>query len=241
MDYFKIVENERKDQPLDLTYDTLTHQPPKQTWKSRLTFIWLLFLWLVSQNAIAIPLNRHGNFKIWKIGLFLLIFILCVWLSYRWAVKHGLIPKISRHYFDLDNIASGFGLMFASSMISGLIMMLTKTNGTENQELIDSIGKVLPPLVFFILTTSAGFFEELLFRVSLFELLLNKWPKLATCFAWGLFLLAHRPTDFASFMAYGLMSLVLTGLYVKYRNFYLNMSVHFLWNAFGIILSFLYK
>jgi membrane protease YdiL (CAAX protease family) len=120
-------------------------------------------------------------------------------------------------------------------------MMLTGTNGTENQELLNNIGKVLPPLVFVIMATSAGFFEELIFRVSLFELVFNKWPKVAAVFAWALFTAAHSPTDFASFMTYGLMSLVLTGLYVKYRNFYLNLSVHFLWNAFGMVSYFLIK
>ncbi|GHU42859.1 hypothetical protein FACS1894193_08870 [Bacilli bacterium] len=134
-----------------------------------------MVLWQVSSALPAIAMNRQGHFELWKIGLFLLLFAACVWLSYIWARKYQLIPQINRRYFQLGKIAGGFGLMFAVGMISALIMALTGTNGTENQEIIDNIGKVLPPLVFVIMTTSAGFFEELIFRVSLFELLFTNW------------------------------------------------------------------
>ena len=236
MNYLEIAQNTAKQQPL-----LPPHETPGQTWKTRLTFIWALVLWQASSALPAITMNRQGHFELWKIGLFLLLFAACVWLSYIWALRYHLIPKINWRYFQLGKIAAGFGLMFVSALISGMIMNLTGTNGTENQDIINSIGKVLPPLVFVIMTTSAGFFEELIFRVGPFELLFNKWPKLAAIFAWALFTAAHVPTDFASFMTYGLMSLVLTGLYAKYRNFYLNMSVHFLWNALGMIGFFLLK
>lgn len=214
------------------------HESPQQTWQSRLTFIWGLLLWQASQLLIMIPMNRSGHFSIWKISLFLMLFASCVWLSYRWATKFNLIPKVNWAYFQISKIAAGFALMFLSAVISGLIMTLTKTDNTQNQAAVEAIGRTLPPIVFIVMTTSAGFFEELIFRVSFFELLFNKWPKVAAVFAWGLFTAAHGPTDIASFMTYGLMSLVLTGLYVKYRNFYLNLSVHFLWNALGMVSYF---
>ncbi|CAM3213094.1 MAG: CPBP family intramembrane glutamic endopeptidase [Pseudolactococcus laudensis] len=236
MNYLEIAKNKAKQQPQLPTLET-----HNQTWKTRLTFIWALVLWQISSALPAITSNRQGHFELWKIGLFLVLFAACVWLSYIWALKFHLIPKINWRYFQLSKISAGFGLMFVSALISSIIMMLTGTNGTENQDIINSIGKVLPPLVFVIMATSAGFFEELIFRVSLFELLFNKWPKVAAIFAWALFTAAHRPTDFASFMTYGLMSLVLTGLYAKYRNFYLNLSVHFLWNALGMVGFFLTK
>lgn len=236
MDYFKKTELEvQKKQPL------APHQPAAQTWKTRLSFLWLLILWQVSQNAILITMNKQGTFSLWKICLFLILFVTCVILAYQWAKKHHLIPAIHWRYFHIGKIAAGFGLMFASTIISGIVMNLTGTKSTENQAVVDAIGKMLPPLVFFITTTSAGFFEELIFRVSSFELLFNKWPKIAALFSWGLFTLAHNPTNIASFVTYGLMSIVLTGLYMKYRNFYLNMSVHFLWNAFVMIAFFIAK
>ena len=49
------------------------------------------------------------------------------------------------------------------------------------------------------------------------------------------------PTDLYSWLTYGLMSLVLTSLYAKYRNFYLNMSVHLLWNLFGLVIALMIK
>lgn len=236
MDYFKKTE-------LEVTPKTTLppHQPAQQTWKTRLSFIWLLILWQVSQNAIIIPMNKQANFSLWKICLFLIIFVICILLSYQWARKLHLIPAIHWRYFQIDKIGIGFALMFASAFISGLVMQLTGTKSTENQALVDAIGKTLPPLVFFIMTTSAGFFEELIFRVSSFELLFNKWPKIAALFAWALFTLAHNPTNIASFVTYGLMSVVLTGFYMKYRNFYLNMSIHFLWNALVMIIFFMAK
>lgn len=236
MNYLDFSEKQSKQKPV-LT----PQQPPQQTWKSRLTILWGIFLWQASQALVAIPMNRSGQFSLWKIALFVILFAVCVWLSYRWAVKFKLIPKLVLPYFQLGKIGAGFGLMFLTSILSGLIMTLTHTEGTQNQATVEAIGNALSPLVFFIMATSAGFFEELLFRVSLFELLFNKWPKVATLLAWGLFTAAHGPTDFPSFIAYGSMSLVLTGLYAKYRNFYLNLSVHFLWNAFGIISFFLIK
>ncbi|WP_172356289.1 CPBP family intramembrane glutamic endopeptidase [Lactococcus insecticola] len=226
MNYFDIIESEKAEQ-----VDLPENEPKKQTWLSRLSYLLLLLYWQVSQGAVALPMDRHQHFHLWKILAFLLIFIVCVALSYDWARKHELIPKISLRQFPLGKIATGFVLMLVTSMISGVIMSLTKTDTTENQAAVDAIGKALPPLVFFIMTVSAGFFEELVFRVSMFELLFNKWPKVAMFFAWGLFTAAHMPTDIPSFLTYGLMSLVLTSLYTKYRNFYLNMSVHFLWNA----------
>lgn len=236
MDYFEKTELEvTKKTPLP------PHKASKQTWVSRLSVLWLLILWQVSQNAVIIPMNKHGQFSLWKIGLFLIIFAICVILSYQWARKYHLIPAIQWRYFQFGKIAMGFGLMFAVALISGLIMHLTGTKSTANQDVVDAIGKMLPPVIFFIMTTSAGFFEELIFRVSSFELIFNKWPKIAALFAWGLFTLAHNPTNIASFVTYGLMSLVLTGLYIKYRNFYLNLSVHFLWNAFGMIVFFMAK
>ena len=232
MDYFEKIELElAQKEPDDLFTDT----PPKQNWLSRLSFIWLLILWQISQSMILIFNQPQDKINIWKISLFLVIFIACVWLSYRWARKHQLIPVITWRYFQPGKIAAGFGMMFATAMISGAVMYFSVTNDTENQALLGEIGKKLPPLVLFIMTTSAGFFEELIFRVGPFELLFNKWPKIAAIVAWGLFTAAHAPTDIPSFITYGLMSLVLTGLYAKYRNFYLNMSVHFLWNAFGMI------
>lgn len=236
MDYFKIIENETEHQPLPSP-----HEPAQQTWQSRLTVLWLLFLWQASQFATIFPMSDKGHFKLWKIAVFLLIFVGCVWLSYRWARKHSLIPKINRHHFPIGKIASGLGIMFATGMLSGIIMLLTHTDTTKNQEMITQIGDALPPLVFFILVTSAGFFEELIFRVSIFELLFNKWPKIAISISWVLFMIVHQPTNFASFMSYGLASLVFTGLYAKYRNFYLNMSVHFLWNTFSVFVIFLSK
>ncbi|GFH41472.1 hypothetical protein Hs30E_00230 [Lactococcus hodotermopsidis] len=125
--------------------------------------------------------------------------------------------------------------MFAVGIISSLVMRLTGVTNTENQEALNEMCKSLPVIVYFIATTGAGFFEEMLFRVGLFELLFNKWPKIAAIMSCLLFTLAHVPTNFASFVAYGSMSLVLTGLYYKYRNFYLNSSVHFLWNSLAVI------
>lgn len=232
MDYFEKIELELSQKEPD---DLFTDTPPKQNWLSRLSFIWLLILWQISQNIILFFKQPEDKTNLWKISLFVLIFIDCVLLSYHWARKHQLIPVINRRYFHFGKIAAGFGMMFATAIISGLIMQISGTHNTENQALLEETGKKLPPLVFFIMTTSAGFFEELIFRVGPFELLFNKWPKIAEIVAWGLFTAAHGPTDFASFVTYGLMSLVLTGLYAKYRNFYLNMSVHFLWNAFGMI------
>ena len=60
MDYFEKIELELAQKEPD---DIFTDTPPKQNWVSRLSFIWLLGLWLISQNMISIfkqPQTRLG-------------------------------------------------------------------------------------------------------------------------------------------------------------------------------------
>ncbi|HBC90147.1 MAG TPA: CPBP family intramembrane metalloprotease, partial [Lactococcus sp.] len=93
--------------------------------------------------------------------------------------------------------------------------------------------------IFATQTIFAGFFEELTYRVGPFEILFEKNKILAFLTASLLFAAVHSPTDLYSWLLYGSMSLVLTSFYFKYRNFYLNMTIHMLWNFLGISATFL--
>ncbi|MDR1606310.1 MAG: CPBP family intramembrane metalloprotease [Streptococcaceae bacterium] len=234
MDYLEIAQNQATKHVIPPQ-----HQAPSQTWKSRISVICLLLLWQISQLASLIPIiNQKYKLFHWPVALFVIIFSATVILTYLWARKYQLIPKISWRYFPVGKIALGLGFVFVAALISGFIMTLSGHATTDNQAAMNDLGSSLPPIVFIALTTSAGFFEELIFRVSPFELLFNQWPKIAALAAWGLFTLAHDPTNLPSFITYASMSLVLTAFYFKYRNFYLNMAIHLLWNTFVIIVFY---
>lgn len=173
--------------------------------------------------------------------LFWFVFIICLGLGYWLARKWEIIPKPSLKMFPIGKISIGFLLLFAASFLSGIIGQLTHSSVTENQAAINTLATAIPTSIFVAQTLSAGFFEELAFRAGVFEIIFKKNKILAFITACFIFALLHSPSDLYSWFTYGSMSLVLTGLYAKYRNFYLNMAVHLLWNFLGVLVIILYR
>ncbi|MFC4651808.1 CPBP family intramembrane glutamic endopeptidase [Lactococcus nasutitermitis] len=176
-----------------------------------------------------------------SISIFFLIFFVALFISYFIARKPEIIPKISFKQFPIVKIIIGFFCILILSYLTGIVGQVTHSATTENQAALNQLETSIPFVIFAFQVIFAGFFEELTYRVGIFEIVFAKHPKLAFITATVLFAFMHGPTDLYSWLTYGLMSLTLTIFYAKYRNFYLNMSIHILWNMFGLFLPLLLK
>lgn len=199
----------------------------------------LFLLSLLPSFTTSFLLQEHASFSVVSQIVFWFSLIFAFICSYWIARKAEIIPKISLRNFPVLKILLGFLLLFTVSILAGMIGQLTKTTTTQNQTALNQLQTQIPFAIFAAQTILAGFFEELTYRVGVFEIVLKKYPKLAFIAATLLFAFMHGPTDLYSWVLYGCMSLVLTSFYFKYRNFYLNMSIHMLWNLFSIIVTFL--
>lgn len=218
-----------------------------------LSFVGLLFayhkwIWLVLFILSNIPtltstvLARSQPFSTGKTVLFFILFLLTLGSSYYIARKNEIIPSVSWKYFSLPKTLAGFGFIFLVSILTGIFAQVTKqAPTTNNQEALNQLQTMIPIAVFAAQTLGAAFLEELVYRVGFFEIIFKNQKYLAFIGALLLFAYMHSPSDLYSWLTYGLMSLVLTSFYAKYRNFYLNMSIHLSWNLFGLLLALLIK
>lgn len=205
--------------------------------------VWLvLFILSNLPMLVSTIFASQHHFSTLDTIIFFIIFIFTIISSYLIARKAELIPKLSWKYFPPVRIILGFVLLFLVSILTGIFAQIfNQSPTTTNQESLNELQKVIPIAVFATQTLAASFLEELVYRVGIFELIFKNQKYFAFLTAMLLFAFMHGPTDIYSWLTYGLMSLVLTGLYAKYRNFYLNMSVHFLWNLFGLVIALMVK
>ncbi|MEY8443864.1 CPBP family intramembrane glutamic endopeptidase [Lactococcus ileimucosae] len=191
-------------------------------------------------TVLISQLHSEKAFSSLEQVVFFFIFFLSLGLSYFLARRRKIIPPIALKEFPLGKICLGFGALFLTSLFVNLLAQaLGLQTSTENQEALDKLAQIIPLGIFATQTIFAGFFEELTYRVGPFEILFEKNKILAFLTASLLFAAVHSPTDLYSWLLYGSMSLVLTSFYFKYRNFYLNMAIHMLWNFLGISTAFL--
>jgi CAAX amino terminal protease family. len=169
--------------------------------------------------------------------LLVLIILLIIFFTYKYAVAIKIISPIKKEYFKIKEISLGFLLLMFTSMITGIISQKLGTNQTSNQASLNELSKEIPFFLFALVSIVAGFFEELVYRVGVFKLLAPKYPKLAFLISVLIFGFAHNPTDLGSFLIYMSLATVLTYIYYHFENFYLNMTVHALWNIFVTLLS----
>lgn len=205
--------------------------------------LWLIFFVLsLIPTFTTLILSKNSSFTTTDTLIFFVLFLLALFAAYLLARKIKIIPQINWKYFSLPKILLGFVLLFLTSIATGIFAQIFhQSPNTANQDALDQLQKAIPLVVFGVQTVAAGFFEELTYRVAIFELVFKKHPYFAFLTAFLLFAYMHGPTDLYSWLTYGLMSLVLTSFYAKYRNFYLNMSIHMAWNLFGILVAFLVK
>ena len=190
---------------------------------------------LLPSLTTELLLYKHASFTWIDQFIFLSLFFFCLIFSWCFALKLKIISTPKRASFPLLTIIFGLLLLFILSYLSTKIGAHFHTHTTENQAALDQLRSSIPLYIFAIQTIFAGFFEELTYRTAIFEIVFKQNKILAFICAALLFTLMHAPTNVYSWFVYGSMSLVLTSFYAKYRNFYLNMSIHMLWNTLGIL------
>ncbi|MDR0297657.1 MAG: CPBP family intramembrane metalloprotease [Streptococcaceae bacterium] len=203
--------------------------------------LWLFFLSQIPLTLLsiiaAINTRAHiaGNWIAITSETLVFIPVLGVlyFLAYRAVRKYNVIPPFSWHYFRWGRAFIGAAMLLGSEfLISFIAEIITHSSGgtSQNQQTLNTLAIQVPYLIYTLTTISAGFFEELLFRVGSFEILLKKHKIWAFIVASVFFTIAHGPTKLTDVFAYGALALILTGFYAKYRNFYLNMTMHMLLN-----------
>lgn len=165
--------------------------------------------------------------------VFIIGLLITIIVTYYYAIYLQIIPRINIQYFKLGKIAQGFLILFIASAVSGIISQFLGSTDTANQTTLNELMSKVPFFAFALTTISAGFFEELVFRAGIFELLLPKHPKTAVVVSMQIFALLHihGSSDLLSLIPYLALSAALTIPYYKHRNIYVNMSVHALWNC----------
>ncbi|MDR0299016.1 MAG: CPBP family intramembrane metalloprotease [Streptococcaceae bacterium] len=204
-------------------------------------WLWLLFLSNIPMSILGLFQSFNKSIGrswlidgieiiLWSVSIFFLIR-----LAYRSARKYNIIPPFSWKFFRWGRTILGAFLLIGSQItLSALwqnfVIHNSSNTTTSNQASLNSLALMVPFVIYFLTTVLAGFFEELAFRVGIFEILLPKHKKWAFTVSVILFASVHAPTNIISALIYGTMAIILTSFYFKYRNFYLNMSIHMLLN-----------
>lgn len=202
-----------------------------------------LLMTFLGASAFQKTLNSSWIFLTFECLLFLFFLAGAYFTAYHLSRRWKIIPRFSFQQTKPLFAFLGFFLLLTSEMLVSTLqqLFLLHPQTTSNQAALNHIALQIPPFIFILTVVSAGFFEELVFRVGVFELLFKNvknryWPALVSVI---LFTLIHSPTDVFSSLTYGLLALILTGFYLRFKNFYLNMGMHMLLNLTASSLFYL--
>ncbi|MDR0298048.1 MAG: CPBP family intramembrane metalloprotease [Streptococcaceae bacterium] len=221
--------------------------------KKMRSFAWIFLFWQLPLVVLNIFLGMHNqgtffsSFSFIQIIMFSLTYLIAIPASYWFARKYSLIAPFKLHLIQPVLLLAGFVSILLGSFLANILSLIVVGESTTaaNQAAVIKIMAALPVIFSFLFPIIAGYFEELIFRVGFFEVLFTKNKKIAFLFSFFLFALLHviagSLTDVHAWLSYGVMSFVFTAVYYKYRNFYLNASVHIVWNLFVTLISLLVK
>ncbi|MDR2977054.1 MAG: CPBP family intramembrane metalloprotease [Streptococcaceae bacterium] len=210
-------------------------------------WFWLLLASQIPMTLLSIFMSINQNYGRSLLGDSLEIIIWAaavgtfIWLAYRAARKYNVIPPFNMKFFRWGRMFIGLLMLYFSSLLVNIVtvMLTNSAASTQNQASLDTLALQIPFIIYFLSVILAGFFEELVFRVGIFEILLPKHQNWAFIVSVILFTAAHGPTDWPSLFIYGFYAIILGAFYYKYRNYYLNMSIHMLLNLVGVTTFFL--
>ena len=177
---------------------------------------------------------------------FFVVCFISLFLVWYISVKLNYLPKpsfaMAKGYLKANNVIYlvilVFGLLVISIMTDVFLDLLGMNTSSTNQETLVFIGENVPFLVFFTMVSSAGFFEELLFRKILYDRLEKINPIYAVISTSVLFSFLHTPTDIGSFISYFASGLYFGILRSKSGKIVPNIVVHAVWNAILVIILF---
>lgn len=169
-----------------------------------------------------------------------LLYILVLILMFRKEIKKGLVDLknnfVNRVSISVTCWLIGSVIMTVSSI---LLTVLLKQDTSTNEALVRESIKLAPVYMLYTCCFIAPIFEEMVFRVSLYGLIKNKWIFIISSgFIFGLFHVLgsyKTPLDFLYIIPYGSMGCCFAYLLSKTKNMNLSIFIHMIHNTILVV------
>ena len=197
-----------------------------------------IFLSQTPMLTLAILTKIQFN-PIWSTILVSLISILVLAIFLYGAHKSKLLDLKSKLLTinDLPRIALSYLAIFVGNLIGGIMLQLLNQTTTSNQQILNNIFSESSLIaMFFLVVLIAPICEEIICRGIIPTKLFQGYEKVGYVLGWLLFLLAHVPSNFPSFLIYGWMSAVLTWTAYTTRRLEMSIAIHMVLNSVSFIL-----
>ena len=210
----------------------------------RKRLIWLgIFLVAMCLSQVPIVtlmlLQRTQLGSIWSSLIVGLVSTAIVTLFLYGAHKSKLLV-IKKKLFsinDLPRIALSYLAIFVGNLIGGIMLQLLNQTTTSNQQILNNLFSESSLIaMFFLVVLIAPICEEIICRGIIPTKLFQGYEKVGYVLGWLLFLLAHVPSNFPSFIIYGWMSAVLTWTAYSTRRLEMSIAIHMVLNSVSFIL-----
>lgn len=217
----------------------------KNWFKKNYKFLLVILIYALYQSNFLISLISLLGLNIYKfskalklITLFIndIIYLFIILIMFKNEFKEG-IKKIKKNPIDNSLIAVKCWTIGCLIMIisSALISMIIGKELSGNEEALRQNIKMAPAYMFFTCSIMAPFFEELVFRRSLYQFIKNRWILVIT--SGMLFGLLHiignytGPLDLLYIIPYGAMGSCFAYLLSKTKNITLPIMIHMIHNT----------
>ena len=197
-----------------------------------------IFLSQTPMLTLAILTKIQFN-PIWSTILVSVISILVLAIFLYGAHKSKLLDLKSKLLTinDLPRIALSYLAIFVGNLIGGIMLQLLNQTTTSNQQILNDLFSESSLIaMFFLVVLIAPICEEIICRGIIPTKLFQGYEKVGYVLGWLLFLLAHVPSNFPSFLIYGWMSAVLTWTAYTTRRLEMSIAIHMVLNSVSFIL-----
>ena len=219
----------------------------KKNNKLIITIIIIHICFLIVKNSGITDILKEKN--IFYGVLINMIYQLTLIIMIGVAMKQYLITsfkkfKADRISVNIKRVLAGVGIAFLLSCIAGIIEMTVCSNISvpANQSNVNGYFVDYPILAVIMSVIMAPFTEEIIYRGILFRFF-SKYGELCAVLVTGfLFGTMHMLSSFGNanillflcqWLDYFLIGLFLGFIYKKYKNIWINVSIHGTWNLIG--------
>ena len=197
-----------------------------------------IFLSQIPMQTLAL-LSISQIDPIWSTLIVALISILVIAVFLYGSHKSKLLvfkPKLLT-ITDVPRIVLSYLTIFVGNLVGGIWLQLINQTTTSNQQIINNLVSESTLIgSFFIIVLIAPICEEIICRGIIPTKLFQGYEKVGYVLGWLLFLLAHVPSNFPSFIIYGWMSAVLTWTAYSTRRLEMSIAIHMVLNSVSFIL-----
>lgn len=212
-----------------------------------LMMLCLFFLLQVPAGCLRLlpPNYSYGNAALFFVAI-LLIFALWLGISYKLGAftvpirqLSPRIPNKTRALLYFAIIVLGVALMFGLQLLPTLVATGLGLNLpapiSQNELQLQQLTKTYPAWAYLIASSFAPLFEEVIFRFGIFSLF-NKGKAQIFAFLTSVFVFTsmHMFGSFDNILTwftYLGSALILAGVYSYFRNIYLNIAIHLIFNS----------